>query len=425
MTNSKGYTLIELIVVMGIFIGVLLLTTSAFENMLKKTGQQMKSAESQIEGIIGLEMLRYDVEHAGYGLPWAYSSTFTPDFNELDASPLSDVNATMFSDDPASGVVPPFPRSVVAGMSTTTGYDYLVVKSVLTPVATYARRWSYVNYSSSPTVGNVSFIKKWGRDTANVDAGNDVQERDRVVTLNTTFTTLGAVTKQLVTDGDTFFYTIGSNTSVITGSAAFKPDDATRDYVVYTIANNSDPVFPYNRADYFVERPSTIPSACNSGTGILYKATASNKSGVNPTKYPLLDCVGDLQVVLNLDMNDDGIADTLASPSNVVSSLTGNDKTSFTTSGAATALQVRDTTTNAALLRQRLKLVQVYILAHEGKRDPGFTYPSSTITVGPTPFVTDLGRQWTASAMTTKFGADWMNYRWKVYSLIIRPKNLN
>ena len=362
MENSKGYTLVELVVVMAIFIGVIIMTTSAFENILAKVSQQSKSAESQIEGIVGLEMLRYDIEHAGYGLPWSYQTNIS--VAEASASPVDGVVSPDFNDNPA-GAPSRMPRAIVCGSSTTgstirsgssntnPGVDYLVIKSVLTPLGKSAKRWSYVNYSSQGGA-NVSYVKRWQSD-------NDVRGNDRVITLFSTFTATGEMNKRLVMDGsNNFFYKIGTSDPTVVPSNSFRPADPTQMYTVYAIDDANDPLFPYNRADYYVKMPAdpkNRPTSCNPGTGILYKGTVVNKTGGGTfAENPLLDCVGDMQVILNLDMDEDGSPGTLAS----------GDGSLVSSSEGAGAVNVQTTLGDASLLRKRLKQVQVYILTHEG-----------------------------------------------------------
>ena len=101
------------------------------------------------------------------------------------------------------------------------------------------------------------------------------------------------------------------------------------------------------------------------------------------------------------------------------------------TSTAGDPLSVPDTLNDAALLRQRLKGLQVYLLAHEGKKDPNYSYPgidsNNAIFVGPyigaTP-LTSVGRMWTRNMMQSTFGNDWQNYRWKVYGITVNVRNL-
>ncbi|MDP2278588.1 MAG: hypothetical protein Q8K51_10240, partial [Nitrospirota bacterium] len=67
----------------------------------------------------------------------------------------------------------------------------------------------------------------------------------------------------------------------------------------------------------------------------------------------------------------------------------------------------------AQSVRDQVKEIRVYILAHEGQRDAAYTYPNPTIPVGPGG---GFGR-------TFNLGAN-LNYRWKVYTLVVRPNNL-
>ena len=420
MGNSKGYTLVELIVVMAIFIGVIIMASSAFDRLLRATTQQTKSAESQIEGIVGLEMLRYDIEHAGYGLPWSYPTGTVFTFSEAGSTPPvgTAVNSTVFGS--FNEIVPPraFIATKTGSSASIPGSSYLVVKSILTPLSKSARRWSYVNYSGTSSA-NLSYIKKWQKVGF---ADNDVQTGDRVITLNTTFTgTAGNVGKTLVMSGTSFSYTIGSDTTAV--PTAFQPPESTQTYSVYSLGAN-DPVMPYNRADFYVKRPDTnMPSACNGGTGILYKATVANNTGRGSTYFvenPLLDCVGDMQVAFQLDMDGDGVGGTYA---NVDGSTIEGPELS-TAPLVANVTNVQKTLADASLLRAQLKQVYVYILVHEGGKDTGFTYPGSQIVVADRTYRQE-GRVWSASDMQNKFGVDWRNYRWKVYTLVIRPKNLN
>jgi hypothetical protein len=135
-----------------------------------------------------------------------------------------------------------------------------------------------------------------------------------------------------------------------------------------------------------------MSSRCSTGTGNLYKA-AINHIGGGYTLYPLLDCVLDMQVSYVRDINNDG---TLI----------------YTDSLAALSAQE---------IREQIKTIQVSILAQEGGFDRNFTYPQSTIAVG----FPGVGKTWDATAMTTAVGANWKNYRWKVYEIMVQPKNLN
>jgi hypothetical protein len=66
----------------------------------------------------------------------------------------------------------------------------------------------------------------------------------------------------------------------------------------------------------------------------------------------------------------------------------------------------------AAAIRAQLAEVRVHILAQEGQRDDSYTTPSNTIFVGSQ----GVGRNFDVSGDR--------NYRWKQYSIVVKPKNL-
>lgn len=396
--DNKGFSLVEMIVVMAIFITVMMITTNAFESIVSRSSGHAKSAQSNIEGIVGLEVLRADLDAVGFGLPWSFSNTVDEDFYKESqvAATISYVNgtgidpATDFNDAPA-GV----PRAILTKAATSgvrTGVDYLVIKSTAVAMNTVAKHWSYVSYSSGG--GN---IKQWGTAADNLANG------DRVITINTTFTTTGSVDRRLVVKSD------GSYSHRINGTVApadFSPGDSSQTFNIYGIKSESgalpasEPLtMPFNRADYFVYRKTTtpgIPQRCAPGTGSLYKSPINHGGGGYGGPYPLVDCVLDFQVVFVLDVNNDGNlthADSLAGMS-------------------------------AAEIRQQLKQIKTYLLAQEGQKDRGFTYPSSSIVVAPAG-MTSLGHTWDNDMLTATVGNDWKNYRWKVYEIAVQPRNLN
>ena len=106
-----------------------------------------------------------------------------------------------------------------------------------------------------------------------------------------------------------------------------------------------------------------------------------------------MDCVANMQVVFRLDTNGDGIIDSTVG-----------------TTPAMPAL-------SAVQIKQQVKEIQVYILAHEGTLDRGYRHEgSSTITVGPT---SALGQDVNLSTLA---GANWNRYRWKTYTLFVKPR---
>jgi hypothetical protein len=76
----------------------------------------------------------------------------------------------------------------------------------------------------------------------------------------------------------------------------------------------------------------------------------------------------------------------------------------------------------AEQIRAQLKEVRVFVLAHEGQRDPNYTFGNftgalaNTIRVG---MSAALGRDVNISGIT-----DFLRYRWKVYTLVVKTNQL-
>ncbi len=94
-------------------------------------------------------------------------------------------------------------------------------------------------------------------------------------------------------------------------------------------------------------------------------------TGNRGTGLPLLDCVADMQVIYRIDSNNDGTIDVATDNLATLTDTNSN--------GIIDAQQIRD----------QVKEVRVYILAHEGQRDVNYdattTYPGNQITIPPRP----------------------------------------
>lgn len=356
--RQDGFTLVELIVTMFITVLVFGMTTNIFSALLTQFKQQSKIAETSIEGAVGLEILRRDLEGAGYGLPGTIPSGVS--YSEAASSPASTYN------DAASNP----PRAIMSGNNAAAnGSDYLVIKSVSVARSAVSEKSS----SMRAAPFNSFNPRTW-----------DFNDTDRVIVL--TPVTSGSVQQMaLVKDASNNFSTIYNGVT----TSPWPPTDTTETRLIYGISASA-PRMPFNRADYYIKRSSETPSLCAPNTGVLYKGLLSHADG-SLTEMPILDCVADLQVLIRRDADLDGT--------------------------------VEDTTNDISLLsaleiRQQVKEVWVYILSHEGFRDPDYTHPSSTVIVGES---AALGRTFDLSAT---IGAMWQNYRWKVYRLVVKPGNL-
>jgi prepilin-type N-terminal cleavage/methylation domain-containing protein len=380
-TGQSGFTLVELIVAMAVFISVIVIASSAFNTIISQSGKLMREEESSIEGIIGLEILRHDLEQAGFGLSWDFGGT-PFEYNEAVETFPKTLN------DAPTNVPRPLTmgNNLDAASGMVEGSDYLVIRGTTVGRSQASQRWTYLTYSS---------VKKPPR---NWPSGN-IPVGARVIMLRRTYSE-NAVTNQLVHNGNTFAQAYSA-----TGfDDPFKPALPQETFYVYGVDDGDKLQMPFNRADYFVKKPDPLMAGCAQETGTFYKATVNHADG-KLNSIPLLDCVADMQVVLGWDINGDGTVDTWSSPAK-------EDR-----SGVGSEAEVQSALGTAATQRAQLKLVKVYLLAQEGRRDLSYKVADPKIVVGNKDTEKALTHEYTLST-------EQQNYRWKVYRVVVRPKNL-
>jgi prepilin-type N-terminal cleavage/methylation domain-containing protein len=417
-TNQKGFTLIELLVVMVVFTIIIVITAGAFKTILTQSAKLLRSEESNIEGVIGLEMLRHDLQQSGYGLftetmanPYAGEATIAPPSNFNEASLTSPPRALVTGNNLAAVT----DNSSVAGntFSLLAGTDYIAIKGMPVGRSKASRRWTYLQRDASGAVVPAS----WASSAENFATN------EKVMFLRRKFST-GSSTLAVEREPSTGdFYFPFSNVAFVGYSNNYN------DYVVYGLDDAASlPRMPFNRSDYFVARPSaagSVPGFCAPNTGILYKTIVNNStagSGGRLSYMPVLDCVADMQVVLMWDLMDsaaagmDGSVDTYTSADGSVKSGPG-DTTDVIRALTTPAVALTTGEDPANYIRTRLKGIKIYVLAQNGRLDPGYTSPS------PITYST------TEASLTRPAGfninaQNWQHYRWKLYQMVVRPKNL-
>lgn len=406
--RQDGFSLVELLIAMVMFVLVIAAASSVFTSLLTQFKQQGKITETNIEGIVGLDILRRDIEHAGYGLPWDLALINYSEADDYGATPQDE---RWYND---SALNAP-PRALVSGNGDgdgtqgAPGSDVLVIKSLIVATSEASQKWTHVNKNN--------IVSEWD------------PQRERLETSDRVIVMAPGKVRTLINNGAGGFTTrYDANPDPTPDSlfdTEFLPVDAEKTYVVYGVTKKANPVatllrMPFNRADYYVRTPNTPPKRCatktdGTGIGILYKGTLNQGDGQTVggglNELPLIDCVADMQVIYGVDNDEDGDFEP------------GTDDGYYADfSGIlTTAEDVR-----------RVKQVRVYVLAHEGQRDLDFTftrvgptfYPGACATcirVGPN---TGEGRDFNfVTQIGTVADTHWDNYRWKVYTLVVKVEN--
>jgi hypothetical protein len=185
---------------------------------------------------------------------------------------------------------------------------------------------------------------------------------------------------------------------------------------------------PFNRVDFLVAIPSNSKSVmpiCAPNTGILYRASVNHSTGGGSLTYlPLLDCVADMQVVFGWNLADPSgniISSDIIVGSGAIDTWSNATGSIVSSSVGASAAQVQAAMADPGQIRTKLKLVEVYILAQNGPIDPGYTAPSSILYDSPNdPNNSNILTRPTGYPITPAM----QNYRWKVYKIVVKPKNL-
>jgi len=367
--RKTGFTLVEMLLVIGILGLVLAASSDMFVKLLNEYKQQSKIAETNVEGIIGLELMRQDIERAGYGLPWVMGGLT---YNEASNAPGNGYNDSTANP----------PRPIVSGNDVSENgtdfidSDYLVIKATNISRNASAQRWTHLTTTSGAKVWDVP---------AGMPSDNPATT-DNVIVLSP-----GAV----VADERTLLQMgiFDSAHSVSWRPAAEDPQPR----FVYGISDSA-PRMPFNRADYYVTKDRVnVPNRCAPNTGVLVKSTISHANGNLADHLPLLDCVANMQVVFRLDTNADGAVDL---PTDDISTL------------------------SAEQIRTQVREVRVYILAHEGQTDNSFTYRNSSSMAGCTsPTQIYVGDPAIGMGGCFDIGTN-VHYRWKVYVIAVYPKNM-
>lgn len=324
-SRERGFTLVEVMITLVVLMLAMSAVSTFFLGVIRQFKQQSRIAQSGMDSIVGIELLRRDIEHAGYGLPW----NSIPNYSEAASGTAATLN-----DAPSDA-----PRGIVSAFEGgLNNSDYLVIKAANVARNDACRKWTTLR------PGDVK--RPWTTVPANAE---DLDDDDRVIVVWPGST--AANWRSLVTVAGSFSTTYGD-------TGEFAPGVPAETRVIYGIDDATAPRMPFNRADYFLDT-TAVPQRCAPNTGVLVKAVVQHQAGALGAPMPLLDCVASMKVEFLLDTDGDGAVNA-----------TSTDISPFT------AQQVRD----------QVRQVRVSLLAHEGQRDPKYTHSTANVPVGGTSF---------------------------------------
>jgi type IV pilus assembly protein PilW len=312
--NKKGVTLIELLVVIAILAVVLAAVFKSYMMILKPQAQQQGIAQTNISNLIGIEILRKDIEMAGFGLPQDMNgNTCSEAVNDITFTPNpSDLNYNVLSD----GDIPPAFTLLDNKSTNADNSDALAIRSSVAALSNASSNWGYIYNDGSDSEYNAL-----GGDNSSIDTVH--------------FSILDPTNKLKLIDGDCQY-----------GSF---PNPGNKIYMAFGIASSALRM-PYNRVDYYLYKPdSGMPKRCAPGSYELYRAVINQSDGKrNP--QPLIDCVKNFQIVLG----------AYNSNTNTVKWYNSTSESGLT----------------PKILKDNLKQVKVYILYQEGNKDNSYISPS-------------------------------------------------
>jgi len=352
--RESGFSLLELMIALAIVAFVLAAASTFFIGVVKQYKVQSKITESNVEGVIGLELLRQDLESLGFGLPW--------DMN----------NFTYSEPDPQGNTSAP-PRAVGSVNGGTDNSDYLIIRSARVGMASAAGKWTTLRNDAPP-------VRNWGSNEENLASD------DQVIVLSPGSKDFPSQVLRTPQAGVAF----GDNGANL---SPYVPGETFETNIVYGIDDSLSLMRPFNRADYYIADNAAYrtPLHCASNTGVLVKAVMMHDTSGTRDLLPLLDCIADLQVRYGFDNNADGVLEWW--DADAVSSF------------------------SAAELRGNLVEIHVHVLAQIGQRDNSYTYPFTNVDVGPPG---SGGRNFNFATRINGYE----HYRWKVYNIVVKPRNL-
>lgn len=390
MSDQRGMTLVELMVSLAIVMLIVATASAAYIKLLLSYKSHSSISESYMSNLTGLELLRYDIEMAGYGLP---SNTTAIAYTEA-ASAHYGADANLPDPSTLNDTANPAPRAfVVAKSANANNSDILAIKSTLANLNTTSKKWSIV--TSAPAASDASLtvgpkVKLWG--VTALDPVMDFTTGDNFIVLDN-----NGVLQSVFGTWCFSFNASAPYTGYYKDATAIAPGaGADTVYYVYGLDNSAGShVMPFNRVDYFLAPTANKSCADYPNAFALYRGVVNQADGSITSPAPvLIDCVKDFEVAFGVNP-------------------TGNQivwQSDLNQAGVAMT---------AAQIQQNLRELRIYVIYQEGAGKltptPDFKF-SGSFTPG-----TDIGLN--LNGTWTPAGQD-VYYHWKMAEMDVKPVNL-
>ncbi len=378
MKDRVGFSTVELLVAIAIFIIIIAIPFKMFIKTLKTTTQQYEISKSSIEKLPVSEILTRDIETAGVGLPFKVNSNIYSEVNSgVSLRLYTSFKPSSFNNSP-SGV----PKAIDGNVDSSSGYSYLVLRSSMFGLNKAANHWTYIFYDNKTGTEKLNI---WNNNS--ISNYNNLKQNDEVIILD-------AASREI--KGTSLFFKITKDASPSdTDPTNYGlPNLPQGNYLVYGISDKNDVAAPFNRVDYALYDEQNSNPLCAQGTHTLGKILFNNNSSGSISKYPILRCVADFEVWFGLD-NNTNIAWT-------------QDLTSL----------------SALKVREQLKRVVVFILIQNGQYDRNYIYPYSSTFVGDSSLGIGHEFHFNNHGFLLTGTKSYKHYRWKLLEFIVKPINL-
>lgn len=357
--RNSGMSLIEILVVIVIILIVLAGAINMFKKVILSQKATISASSSQLPVAIAYEIIRKDIEMAGFGLPWSLE-------DNLQTGEPSKYNN--FKDNDQK-----YPRGLVISNGTGEGgSDILIIKSSMANIdKKVCRKYGMLSYD---------FLNStWKASSLSNENFND-QDRCIAITLST---------RKLISSGTNLCFTCNNPPNELTDKLV--PGSV---YLIFGV-HDSPCSFPYNRVDYKLAKPDTLPARCNPNTYELYRSEVSQNTG-NFSSIPVLDCVADFKVFAGVDKNNNGSITWIEDSSYLCNDCSSNEK-------------------SASEYTRKVKQVVMLITYQVGNRYPYIVTESPAFNIK-----TPLGN---ITIDLSKI-SDYQYYKWNVLKITADPINL-